>query len=392
MLDKLSLRTDKKSGKYDVKVVAKYLIEHGADMYGRRPSAYRLQNLLYAAQAEYLRYTGHPLFDEPIIAESWGICITSIHKEFKIHGREPIILNSWAHENFLKECKKYQPISMEDARIINLIINASVYWATAELSSQIIKQDPYNNAYKKGKKYGDKTPIISVDSLLEWYGRKENKPTDIPGKYWVFDIANYMVEYCHYSNIPLNKIRLQTLLYFVQAYFLIASNGEVAAFDDELYTYGGDSYYEGYPVVLGLCDENCWGYNMFSNLELSGISSKSVFSDEDRVLIEDVINHFKTRSDTSLINELIHHQHPWTSVYKKDYVERISKKSLANFFLKKNQNLKAIQDEVKSGENQQNCHTAQQKHNKKEEKVVKQNHTNNDSYEYQISKEIEKSS
>lgn len=50
------------------------------------------------------------------------------------------------------------------------------------------------------------------------------------GKYSVFNISGYIVEYCNKHYLHITHLRLQKLLYFIQAYFLMKSNGEIVAF------------------------------------------------------------------------------------------------------------------------------------------------------------------
>lgn len=149
------------------------------------------------------------------------------------------------------------------------------------------------------------------------------------GKYSVVDVAGYVVEYCNEKDLSISNLRLQKLLYFIQAYFLVKSDGKRVAFNEDL------EAWDFGPVVPCIY----YQYKRFGSgqIPFNDKSYANIFSDEDRKIIEDVIEHFKEKSSIYLM-ELTHNQKPWNQVYYKG--ERysnliIDKDSIKDYFLHK---------------------------------------------------------
>lgn len=147
------------------------------------------------------------------------------------------------------------------------------------------------------------------------------------GKYSVLNIAEYIVEYCNKHYLHITNMRLQKLLYFIQAYFLMKSNGEIVAFNEEI-----EAWDLG-PVVPCIYHQ----YKRFGSgqIPFNDKSYANIFSDEDRKIIEDVIEHFKEKSSIYLM-EVTHNQNPWKEAYNKQNLEKIiTKKSIYEYFAEK---------------------------------------------------------
>lgn len=148
-------------------------------------------------------------------------------------------------------------------------------------------------------------------------------------KYNANDVAVYIIEYCNKHNLEISNLRLQRLLYFIQAYFLMQSNGERAAFDDDIEAWDLGSVI---PSVFHKYKRFGMGQIPFYNG-----SYADIFSDEDRKDIEDVIEHFKDKSSIYMM-EVIHRQKIWSDVYNNNdrYANHvITKESMENYFCSK---------------------------------------------------------
>ena len=147
------------------------------------------------------------------------------------------------------------------------------------------------------------------------------------GKYSVVDVAGYVVEYCNEKDLSISNLRLQKLLYFVQAYFLVKSDGKRVAFNEDL------EAWDFGPVVPCIYHQ----YKRFGSgqIPFNDKSYANIFSDEDRKIIEDVIEHFKEKSSIYIM-ELTHNQKPWKDTYeyaKLMGVGIISKESIREYFV-----------------------------------------------------------
>lgn len=147
------------------------------------------------------------------------------------------------------------------------------------------------------------------------------------GKYSVFNISGYIVEYCNKHYLHITHLRLQKLLYFIQAYFLIKSNGERVAFNEEV------EVWDLGPTVPCIFHQ----YKRFGSgqIPFNDNSYSGIFSNDDKKTIEEVILHFNDKSSIYIM-EVTHNQKPWKEAYNKQNLERvITKNSIYEYFVGK---------------------------------------------------------
>lgn len=140
------------------------------------------------------------------------------------------------------------------------------------------------------------------------------------GKYTALDVASYL----KFRGVDTN-IRIQKLLYFLQAQFLINSNGKEPLFDDpiEAWPYG--------PVV------RC----VFNDYKKDKIIPRNVILAEDKEKIDFIIDYLKKYSDMQLVN-LTHMYTPWKKAWEKENEkpfpffdnEEIEKESIYNYHIR----------------------------------------------------------
>ena len=135
--------------------------------------------------------------------------------------------------------------------------------------------------------------------------------------YSAIDIAKYIIKhsYC------INNLKLQKVLYFIQAEFLV-SNG-YPCFDDDIEAWGCGPvvpFVYRYYKMYGSCmiyedkefDENC-------------------ISERDRKLINPLIKKLEDYSSTQL-TDITLHQSPWTNAYNK-YLRKPAKISNQEIYM-----------------------------------------------------------
>lgn len=134
------------------------------------------------------------------------------------------------------------------------------------------------------------------------------------------DAANHIIQWCQKHDRTISNLKLQIFLYFVQAYFLVESEGKEACFDEriEARCYG--------PVVPVVYD----AYRKYGSLNIDrygeDVLPKSV---ADR--IDKVLEYFKDYSLLYLC-ELVHSQTPWKNAFHPFCNQEITRKSLLDFF------------------------------------------------------------
>lgn len=117
-------------------------------------------------------------------------------------------------------------------------------------------------------------------------------------------IARYVINRCAQTNRPVNNLKLQKILYFVQAEFLVGTNK--ACFGDEIeaWNYG--------PVVPSVYFE----YKTYgsTNIPDQGDEGFSMISDQDQERLNAIIDSAAKYSASSLV-EITHRQSPWKNAY-----------------------------------------------------------------------------
>lgn len=157
--------------------------------------------------------------------------------------------------------------------------------------------------------------------------------------YSVLDIARYIINYCNDKKMSITHLKLQKILYFVQANFLINGHDEGCFKEDiEAWDFG--------PVVREVYNEfKCYGnsnipeiekYIDFSNgiwnAEMISVNSE-IIKESDKELIDDIVNQCKNFTASELV-EITHSQTPWVDTFNEGEGrnEVISRESIKEFF------------------------------------------------------------
>lgn len=149
--------------------------------------------------------------------------------------------------------------------------------------------------------------------------------------YNVLDIACFIINKHNelYPQIAITNIRLQKLLYFVQAYFIIKY--KEICFSEKIVAYPSGS------VVIEVYEE----FKKYGRGNIQPVTSygafdipffENVIDTNDRELITYVINMFSDYSDSTLV-DITHCQTPWKNSINKSIGTEIDVKDIENFFL-----------------------------------------------------------
>ncbi|MFV0515853.1 MAG: Panacea domain-containing protein [Aminipila sp.] len=149
--------------------------------------------------------------------------------------------------------------------------------------------------------------------------------------YNALDIAKYVVKYGNEMEYSISNLKLQKILYFIQAVFLVEKNDKKGCFIDkiEAWDFG--------PVVPSV-------YHYFKqygnrtiplnkekeNSCVCGFNSYNI-TDEDKELINQMVDACEDFSAVQLV-EATHSQLPWKTAYKKGMNCEITKESIFNYF------------------------------------------------------------
>lgn len=155
--------------------------------------------------------------------------------------------------------------------------------------------------------------------------------------YDVLDISRYIINYSNKHNYDISNLKLQKLLYFVQAYFLLTSKGKNLCFNNVIQAWDFG------PVV----PKAYHSFKRYGNLDIppviryfeknkDGSLSKHIFdehciSKSDRRKIDDVIEQFKDYTASEMV-ELTHLQDPWKDAFVSHENNPIEPEAIARYF------------------------------------------------------------
>lgn len=156
--------------------------------------------------------------------------------------------------------------------------------------------------------------------------------------YDVIDVCRHIINYSNKKKYSISNLKLQKLLYFVQAMFLI-NDIDQPCFDDDIEAWAFGpvvprAYYEyrvfGSSSIPSIFKTSSLELN---NGELSFVEKeyKDPITPEDSKTIDSVIDEFKNYSASDLVR-LTHSQLPWKSAYNSGHNEVISKNSIRSYF------------------------------------------------------------
>lgn len=141
--------------------------------------------------------------------------------------------------------------------------------------------------------------------------------------YNVLDVARYVLAYCKEQGYIMSNLKLQKVLYFIQAEFLISRGTSCFKEKIEAWAFG--------PVVPEVYHE----YKIFGSSNIIGnfLESGRPISRPDRELINGMVDACDRYSASELVT-LTHNQDPWRNAYQKYYNNVISIDSIEEYFRK----------------------------------------------------------
>ncbi len=134
-------------------------------------------------------------------------------------------------------------------------------------------------------------------------------------------VAEYIIGYCNENNNSISNLKLQKVLYFVQAQFLVKNNQRCFAEDIEAWDFG--------PVVPVVYHK----YKIFGSAfipipyDTSGIK----IQEEDKWYINAIVDACSKFSASNLVN-ITHSQDPWKKTYNPFERKVISNDIIKEFF------------------------------------------------------------
>lgn len=157
--------------------------------------------------------------------------------------------------------------------------------------------------------------------------------------YDVLDVSRYVIKYSNERDYGISNLKLQKVLYFIQAYFLTNTENGTPCFREriEAWDFGPvvpEAYreYKQYgstniPTMLSFFDfdvEDIW------NSERK-LYRTDIISETDGKLINEVVDKFSDFSATDLVT-LTHNQAPWKEAYVPHMNNEITVEAIKRYF------------------------------------------------------------
>lgn len=154
--------------------------------------------------------------------------------------------------------------------------------------------------------------------------------------YPVRDVSHYIIVYSNERDYGVSNLKLQKLLYFVQAFFLI--NDFPPCFDEkiEAWDFGPvvPEVYREYKRYGGMDIPTIDYYVKFDKKSIwntERIYYDDIISEDDKEMIRAVVDKFAHCSATVLVN-LTHNQDPWINAYADGQRNEITKEDIKRYF------------------------------------------------------------
>lgn len=155
--------------------------------------------------------------------------------------------------------------------------------------------------------------------------------------YNVLDICRYVVNISDTELNGISNLKLQKILYFIQAYFLISTGKPCFSENIEAWDFGpvvpvayhnfkqfGAMNIPSISTYLEYDSNNMWNVKR-------KVFNENIILEEDRNKIRNVLNIFKDYSATSLV-DLTHNQAPWKNAYVPGMNNIITLDSIRRYF------------------------------------------------------------
>lgn len=152
----------------------------------------------------------------------------------------------------------------------------------------------------------------------------------------VLDICRYVINYCNDRGYSISNLKLQKLLYFIQAYFLISDDAQ-PCFKEEIQAWAfgpvvPEAYHEYKIYGYSSIPKINYYYQLNDNWKISRVVyDASVIDSKSKNMINQVIEKFKNQTTTDLV-DLTHAQRPWREAYAQGKNTTISNDAIKDYF------------------------------------------------------------
>lgn len=170
---------------------------------------------------------------------------------------------------------------------------------------------------------------------LRFFRKKNNKIYDI------LDVCRYIINYSNEQKYLITNLRLQKLLYFIQAYFIASADSTKVCFESriEAWDFGPvvPEAYKEYERFANSQIPKIESYIVYDKKDLLGGIHREYYSDimfdkDDKARIQYVVDMFSQCHNATLV-EISQKQDPWINAYNVHKYSEITVESMRKYFI-----------------------------------------------------------
>lgn len=146
--------------------------------------------------------------------------------------------------------------------------------------------------------------------------------------YNALSVAHYIIDYCNEHGNSISNLKLQKMLYFVQAEFLVSTPKNTPCFKDriEAWDFG--------PVVPSV-------YHLYKLFGSAPIPTRmndvlvpyfEEISSDDQLMINSIVDDASRYTAAQLV-QLTHNQAPWKNAYRRGLNNEITNDAIRDYFM-----------------------------------------------------------
>lgn len=157
--------------------------------------------------------------------------------------------------------------------------------------------------------------------------------------YDVLDVSRYVINYSNEKGYGISNLKLQKILYFIQAFFLIKKPNGEPCFSEKIEAWDfGPVVPKAYHEYKIYGSGNIPSISFYTKLDKKNIWNSevtmyddSVIDNDDKHLINLVVDRFSDYSATDLVT-LTHKQTPWKEAYRGRQNNEITIEAITRYF------------------------------------------------------------
>lgn len=156
--------------------------------------------------------------------------------------------------------------------------------------------------------------------------------------YDVLDVCRHIINYSNEKDYGISNLKLQKILYFIQAYFL-TNEKHTPCFDEKIEAWDfGPVVPEAYREYKQYGSGDIPSIKSYITMDDSDIWSlkrvaykDDIIQDTDKDIINQIVDRFSDYSATDLVS-LTHRQSPWIDAYSQNQNKEITQQAIREYF------------------------------------------------------------